>query len=94
MKAIWRGEDDELGLRTGKTYEILSVECDGKMYNVIDETGGDYLYPAEDFEIIKETEVITAAEAFLSISQKQFLCILQKSSFFIPYEILNIFAVP
>lgn len=65
MKAIWRGEDDELGLRTGKTYEILSVEYDGKMYNVIDETGEDYLYPAEDFEIIKETEVITVAETEL-----------------------------
>ena len=65
MKAIWKGKDNELELRTGKTYEILSVECDGNMYNVIDETGEDYLYPAEDFEIIKETEVITEAETEL-----------------------------
>lgn len=65
MKAIWKGTDNELELHTGKTYEILSVECDGKMYNVIDETGEDYLYPAEDFEIIKETEVIAATETEL-----------------------------
>lgn len=54
MKAIWNGKDDEFGLRFGKTYKILSVEWDGKMYNVIDETGEDYLYPAEDFEVIEE----------------------------------------
>lgn len=54
MKAIWKGEDDELGLRFGKTYEILSVEWDGGMYNVRDETGEDYLYPSEDFEVIEE----------------------------------------
>lgn len=54
LKDIWKGADDELGLRAGKTYEILSVEWDGKMYNVIDETGEDYLYLSENFEVIEE----------------------------------------
>lgn len=55
MKAIWRGEDDELGLRYGKEYEILGRDADfHDMFGVIDETGGAYIYPAEDFEITEE----------------------------------------
>lgn len=54
MKGIWRGDSDPLELINGKVYEILSVEWDGTMFNVVDETGDDYLYPAEDFEIIEE----------------------------------------
>ena len=54
MKGIWKGESDEVGLLTGKTYEIVSVEFDGKMFSVVDESGGEYLYPAEDFEVLEE----------------------------------------
>ncbi len=54
MKGIWRGEDDVLGLREGKTYEILGEDMHGTMYDVVDETGDNYLYPAEDFEIVEE----------------------------------------
>ena len=51
MKAIWKGESDPLQLINGKEYTILGVEWDGTMYDVIDETGDNYLYPADDFEL-------------------------------------------
>lgn len=54
MKAIWKGKNDEFGLLNGKTYEIISKEWNDKMFNVVDETGDNYLYPAEDFEVIEE----------------------------------------
>ena len=54
MKAIWRGEDDELGLRNGKEYEIIGYSKDYYAYGVIDETGISYLYPCEDFDITEE----------------------------------------
>lgn len=54
MKAIWRGEDDLVGLRYGKEYEILTISRAYDCYGVIDETGVDYLYPMEDFEITEE----------------------------------------
>lgn len=58
MKGIWRGEDDEVCLRYGKVYEIVGEEKGepfvGLWYSVTDETGEDFLYPAEDFELIEE----------------------------------------
>lgn len=58
MKAIWIGDDDELGLRYGKKYEILSKEFSDTLFDVIDETGDDYLYPADEFEIIDPADVM------------------------------------
>lgn len=55
MKAIWRGEDNELGLRNGKEYEILGRDADfPDMFGVYTESGGPYIYPAEDFEITED----------------------------------------
>lgn len=54
MKAVWKGDSDPLELINGKEYEVLSVEWGGTMFNVVDETGEDFLYPAEDFEIVEE----------------------------------------
>lgn len=55
MRGIWRGEDDALGLRYGKEYEILGRDADFEdFFGVIDETGEAYIYPVEDFEIIEE----------------------------------------
>lgn len=55
MKGIWRGQDDELGLRTGKEYTILGTDEDfPECFGVVDETGEAYLYPTEDFEIVEE----------------------------------------
>jgi hypothetical protein len=58
LKAIWRGDSDPLELIEGKVYEVLSVEWDGMMFNVVDETGEDFLYPAEDFEVIPDDEEV------------------------------------
>lgn len=39
-------------LTHGKLYEILSVEKD--WYRVIDDSGEDYLYPPELFELLED----------------------------------------
>lgn len=54
MKGVWKGDNDELGLLNGKTYDIVSEEFDGKMFSVVDETGGEYLYPSDDFELVSQ----------------------------------------
>ena len=54
MKGIWRGEDDELGLRNGKEYEIIGYSRGFDAYGVVDETGISYLYPKEDFDITEQ----------------------------------------
>lgn len=53
MKAIWRGDSDPFELLNGKVYEVVSVEWDNTMFSVVDETGEEFLYPAEDFEIVE-----------------------------------------
>jgi hypothetical protein len=52
MKVKFLGESDPLELTSGKVYDVLSVEKD--WYRIVDETGEDYLYPPEIFEIIEE----------------------------------------
>lgn len=52
MEAKYLGESDPLELINGKTYNVLSVEQE--WYRIIDETGEDYLYPPEAFEIIEK----------------------------------------
>jgi len=37
-------------LTKGKIYDVISIEKD--WYRIIDDTGEDYLYPPEAFEII------------------------------------------
>lgn len=54
MKAIWKGDSNPLELLNGKEYEVLGVEWDGTMFDVVNETGDNFLYPAEDFEITGE----------------------------------------
>lgn len=53
MKVRYIGKDSSpLELITGKVYECLGREqC---RLRVIDETDEDYLYPAEEFEIVEE----------------------------------------
>ena len=51
MNVIWKGKSDSLGLINGKTYQVLAIEKD--WYRIIDETGEDYLFPPDKFEIIK-----------------------------------------
>ncbi len=52
MKVRWRGESDWLMLTHGKEYTVLSVERE--WYRVIDNSGEDYLYPPEGFDIVED----------------------------------------
>lgn len=53
MKVKYIGNvSDPLELITNKIYECLGREYD--RFRVIDETGEDYLYPVEEFEVIDE----------------------------------------
>ncbi|HEM4879123.1 TPA: hypothetical protein ACGOXV_000524 [Streptococcus suis] len=51
MRAKYIGKTESHTLDNGKIYEILSIEHG--WYRVVDKSGEDYLYPAEEFEIIK-----------------------------------------
>mgnify|MGYP000294423574 CR=1 FL=1 len=53
MKVKYIGNiSNPLELINGRIYECLGQEqC---RYRVIDETGEDYLYPVEEFEIVEE----------------------------------------
>lgn len=41
-----------VSLTQGKIYDVLSVEKG--WYRIVDETGEDYLFPPEAFEIVEE----------------------------------------
>ncbi len=51
-KVRWRGKSDWLTLTHGKDYTVLSVERE--WYRVIDNSGEDYLYPPEGFDIVED----------------------------------------
>lgn len=50
MKVKYLGETSFLELTNGKVYTVLSVEKD--WYRIVDDSGEDYLYPPEDFEVV------------------------------------------
>ena len=52
MKVRYIGETDDLALINNKVYKVLSVEKG--WYRIIDNTGEDYLYPPEEFEIVEK----------------------------------------
>lgn len=52
MKARFIGETTSYTLNNGQIYDIISVEKGS--YRVIDKSGEDYLYLAENFEIVEE----------------------------------------
>lgn len=54
MRVKYSGQSDPLMLLNGKIYDVISVEegpNSTKWYRIIDETGDDYLYLSDDFEI-------------------------------------------
>lgn len=55
MKVKYIGESDPLELLNGKIYDVIEIDEVSGWYRIVDETGEDYLYPAEDFEIVEET---------------------------------------
>ena len=56
MKVKYLGESDPLELINGKVYDVVGIEeMDGeKFYMVVDETGEDYPYEPEQFEIVEK----------------------------------------
>lgn len=52
MKVRWIGKTESFVLTHGKIYTVLSIERD--WYRVVDDSGEDYLYPPELFEIVEE----------------------------------------
>ena len=52
MRVRFIGETSFLVLTNGKIYTVLSVEK--SWYRIIDDSGDDYLYPPELFEIVEE----------------------------------------
>ncbi len=51
MKVRWLGETSFLMLTHDKIYTVLSIEKD--WYRIIDDSGEDYLYPPQLFEIVE-----------------------------------------
>lgn len=52
MKIKWKGETNYLVLTHDKVYEVISIEKG--WYRIVDDSGEDYLYPPEFFEIIEK----------------------------------------
>lgn len=52
MNVRYIGETSPLELTNGKIYTVLSDEKG--WYRVVDDTGEDYLYPSEAFELVSE----------------------------------------
>lgn len=55
MKVKYLGESDPLYFLKGKEYEVIAIE-EG-WYRIVDETGEDYLYGPDNFEVVEEGEV-------------------------------------
>lgn len=52
MKVRYIGKTEFLVLTNNKIYEVISVER--KWYRIIDDSGYDYLYTPEVFEILED----------------------------------------
>lgn len=52
MTIKYIGKTIPFALTHNKTYEVISIEK--KWYRILDDTGEDYLYPPENFEIIEK----------------------------------------
>ena len=51
MMVVYKGETSFLELTHDKLYEVLSVEKG--WYRVVDDSGEDYLYPPEEFQVVE-----------------------------------------
>ena len=52
MKVEFVGQSNPLALIHGKEYEVLSIECG--WYRIVDESGEDYLYRPDVFEVVEK----------------------------------------
>ena len=51
MKVRYMGETSFLELTHDKVYDVISIEKE--WYRLVDDSGEDYLYPPEDFEVVE-----------------------------------------
>lgn len=51
MKVKWKGKTEFLMLTHDKVYDVIAIEK--AWYRVVDDSGDDYLYPPEQFEIVE-----------------------------------------
>lgn len=54
MRVKWLGKTDFLVLTNKKIYDVISIERG--WYRIIDDSGDDYLYPPDLFEIVELDE--------------------------------------
>ncbi len=47
-------ENNRVDLIPGKTYPVVNVSKNLGWYRIVDESGEDYLYPPEFFEIVED----------------------------------------
>ena len=52
LKIKYIGETDFLVLTHNIIYDVISIEKE--WYRIIDDSGEDYLYPPDEFEIVEE----------------------------------------
>ena len=60
MKVRYMGETSFLELTNGDIYEVISVEKG--WYRVVDDSGEDYLYPPDEFEVVEPDDGTTMVE--------------------------------
>jgi hypothetical protein len=53
MKVKWKGKTEDFMLTNGKIYDVISIEK--QWYRIVDDSGEDYLYPPEQFEVVEES---------------------------------------
>ena len=54
MKVRYAGETSFLELTHDKVYKVLSIEKG--WYRIVDDSGEDYLYPPEEFEVVEPND--------------------------------------
>ena len=52
MIVRYLGKGSPMTLKHGKMYRVMSVEKG--WYRIVDESGEDYLYPPDEFEVVKK----------------------------------------
>lgn len=54
MRVKYIGEDDPEQLLNGKEYDVVELDYHTGWYRITNETGDDYLFPPEDFEVLRD----------------------------------------
>ena len=63
MKVKYKGETSFLIATKEKIYDVLSVEKG--WYRIVDDSGADYLYPPEMFDIVVEEYILCHKGAYM-----------------------------